>query len=236
MTAKTLGEVRDRLASKGIAEEFSREFSKIYFAQALGSLPKNEIDLLVFTLLINLKVLSPDSSVFSIARALNITPTKARGLFFQYQLRHLDPAQTEKMIAGALAKAQFSVDEKRISFGIESPLIRAVIDNKLKEHGIFADISLSGEILRVPLVQFDQFIGLVMGQEKSKELEKALKADGYLKKSSLNAFLSKYGSAVVKEGASELGKQGISKIFSALSEFISDGDASAMGNLMGDQP
>jgi hypothetical protein len=232
MSAKTIRDVRDKLSQKGTAEKFSHGFAQVYFGQAMGSLPKSEIDLLVFTLLIDLKVIAADGPIFAIARALNITPAKARSLLFQYQLRHVDDTVGDQMVAATLAKANFSVDEKRLSFGIESPLVRAIIDSKLKERGVFADISLSGEILRVPLVEFDQFIELLMGKKKAGELEKALKKDGYLKGSTLNAFLKKYGAAAAKGAAGAAGKEGFSAILDGVSDFMSGDGVDVMSIAM----
>lgn len=233
MHAKTLAEVRDKLEQKAIGVEFSKGFAQVYLAQSMGSLPKSEIDLLVFTLLIDLKVISADGSVFAIARALNITPSKARSLLFQYQLRHVDAQNGDQMVATTLAKANFSVDEKRLSFGVESPLVRAIIDSKLKERGVFADLSLSGEILRVPLAQFDQFIELLMGKDKAKQLEKALKKDGHLKDASLGGFLKKYGVSAASGAAGAAGKEGFARILEGVDAFMSEGSAEAMGDFLG---
>jgi len=233
MSARTILEVRDKLAKQPAAAAFSEGFAKVYFAQAMGSLPKSEIDLLVFTLLIELKVIAADASLFVIARALNITPAKARSLLFQYQLRHVDASLGDQMVATTLATANFSVDDKRLSFGIESPLVRAIIDSKLKERGVFADLSLSGEILRVPLAQFDQFIDLLMGEDKAAQLEKALKKDGHLKDSTLNAFLKKYGAAVASGAVGAAGKEGFAKILEGVGAFMSSGSAEAMGDFLG---
>lgn len=232
MTAKTIAEVREKLAQKATGAAFSRDFAQVYFGQAMGSLPKTEIDLLIFTLLIDLGVISADGSVFAIARALNITPAKARNLLFRYQLRHIDTPSGDQMVATTLAKTNFSVDDKRLSFGIESPLVRAIIDSKLKECGVFADLSLSGEILRVPLDQFDQFIELLMGKEEAKKLEKALKKDGHLKGGSLNSFLKKYGTSAASGAAGAAGKEGFAKILEGVGSFLSGGSAEAMGDFL----
>ena len=232
MNAKTIAEVRERLVEQTTSAAFSNGFAQVYFAHSMGSLPKSEIDLLVFSLLIKHKVLCADGSIFAIARALNITPAKARNLLFQYQLRHVDTLRGEQMVAATLVRANFSVDDKRLSFGIESPLVRAIIDSKLKEHGVFADLSLSGEILRVPLAQFDQFIGLLMGEDKVAELEKALKKDGHLKASTLSAYLTKYGAAVASGAAGAAGKEGFAKIIEGVGSFMSGGSADALGDLL----
>lgn len=232
MAARNISEVRAAFASAGVSGAFAAGFAEAYFGQAFGVLPKAEIDLLVFRLLIESKVIDPEGSIFAIARALNVTPAKARGLLFQYQLRHLDEQAADLAVLTSLASARFSVDERRLSFGIESPLARATIDGRLKAAGVFADISLSGDILRVPLDQFDVFVTMLIGEERSKELEKALKKDGHLKQGSLTEWLKKYGGAAVTGAAGAAGKEGFSQVFHGVSQWISEGGVDALGDIM----
>jgi hypothetical protein len=54
---------------------------------AFGARSKFEIDLLVFTCLIEAGAIDPDASVYGIARALNIPPVRVRNLILNWQLR-----------------------------------------------------------------------------------------------------------------------------------------------------
>ena len=120
MPARNIGEVRELLGRGEAAEAFARDFVQSYLGQALGVMPKTEIDLLVFRLLIEGRIIDPDGPIFAIARALNVTPTRARGLLFQYQLRFMDEVEAEKSVLAALERARFTVDDRRLSFGIRS--------------------------------------------------------------------------------------------------------------------
>ncbi|MHA3793051.1 hypothetical protein [Sphingomonas sp. YL-JM2C] len=220
MAARSLSEVRTALAGPAGAG-FARDFADAYFAHALGVMSKSEVDLLVFRLLVEGRVIDPAGSIFTIARALNITPAKARNLLFQYQLRHIDEAQADSMVLGILAKTHYSVDAQRLSFGIESPLARAVIASRLKTIGVFADISFSGEILRVPLSQFGEFVALLMPPDKVRDLEKALKASGDLKKGSLSSFFSTISTEGVKGAAAVGGEKIFSELLKGVSQYVS---------------
>ena len=224
MGAKNISEVRELVGNGPAGELFAKGFAKSYFSQALGVLPKTEIDLLVFRLLVEGDVIDPDGSIFAIARALNITPGKAKNLLFQYQLRCLDEEEAEKAVLQSLANARFSVDDRRLSFGIESPLARATVDGRLKEMGVYADISLSGDILKVPLDQFDVFIVSLIGEKRADQLEAALKSAGHLD-GGLREFLQDYGKDVAKEGATAAGKKGMKKLFESLLEWGSSDSA-----------
>lgn len=232
MAARNIAEVRAAVTGAGVAGAFASGFVGAYFGQAFGALPKSEIDLLVFRLLIETKVIDADGPVFAIARALNVTPAKARSLLFQYQLRHIDEAAVDAAVLRSLASARFSVDDRRLSFGIESPLARATVDGRLKAAGIYADISLSGDILRVPLDQFDLFVTMLIGDEKAKELEKVLRKDGHLKEGSFRAWLKSYGGAAASGAAGAAGKEGFSQIFTGIGQWISGGGVNVLGDIV----
>lgn len=232
MTAKTIEEVRQAFDNPATAQQFAANFVKGYFAQAMGILPKAEIDLLIFTQLIELNVIAADGSIFDIARALNLTPARSRSLLFQYQLRHIDEARGDEMVAVTLAKTNFSVDDKRLAFGIESPLVRAIIEAKLKTLGVFAEISLSGEVLKVSLDQLDLFITVLIGKERAKALELALKKEGYLKGKGLSAQLKKFGKKAGDGAAKEVGKQGFRQLFGGVSNYLTGDGVGMIGDLM----
>lgn len=223
MVAKSIAEVRTALSAGAEAQAFAKGFADIYFGQALGSLPKTEIDLLVFGLLIEQGVIDPDGPVFAIARALNVTPAKARNMLFQYQLRAIDDAQMDALVLGTIAKAKITVDDKRLSLGIESPLVRAAIDGRLKQRGVFADISLSGDILRVPLDRFGEFVGTILTVDQAQALQRDLKREGHLKRSALKAGLTGFALEVGKGGAGAIGAQGFSSFFTGLQAYVAGG-------------
>jgi hypothetical protein len=107
MVASTLEDVRKAFADKDVAAVFAKAFIDRYASVALGVLPKTEIDLTVFSLLIEAKIIDPEGSVFRIARALNITPTKARSLLFQHQLRNVSEAETDHAVMITLTTAKY---------------------------------------------------------------------------------------------------------------------------------
>lgn len=220
MSANTIRDIQAILEDHGNGAAFARGFAETYFSQAFGILPKSEIDLLVFKLLVDAKAINPEGSIFSIARALNITPAKARNILFQYQLRFVDGPTADAMILRTMASARFSVSGNNLVFGIESPLVRAAIQAKLRENGVFADISLSGEILHLPLDHFAHFITLLLTKEKISELERQLKKAGHLKRGSLVDAFKTAAEGAMKAGASSVIGEGFSQLFDELREFL----------------
>jgi hypothetical protein len=152
-------------------------FVEAYLSPAFGSLPKSEIDLLVFSSMIKAGALTPSAPIYDIARAFNITPTRVRSMILNWQLRtyqsgfDLKPALIE-----ALGKTRFTKDGTYMAFGIESPLVREAIIAGLKAKGVFADASFSREIVRLPVHAFVDFLdGLVDKDTQKSFLEKMVK-------------------------------------------------------------
>jgi hypothetical protein len=55
------------------AVKFSGSFIEAYMAPAFGARSKSEIDLLVFSCLIEAGAIDPEAAIYDIARSLNIT-------------------------------------------------------------------------------------------------------------------------------------------------------------------
>jgi hypothetical protein len=218
--ATTLTELVEQLSDPAIGAQFAKGFASRYFAPALGALPKSEVDQLVFDSLVEIGLIDPDGAIFTMARALNITPAKARGLLFQHQLRQpLDAAALNAQILNAIGAARFSVDDKRLSFGIESPLVRAAVQARMKQVGIFSDISLSGEILRVPVDQVGDFLAAFLTDDDVNRIAKALKKEGKLPKGWLADHLNKLGAEATSEAGKAALKAGLPAVLGWLGAF-----------------
>src|SRR5690606_11702660 len=67
-------------------EEFSREFLDKYLSRGFGNMPKREIDVLIFHLLIKSEALST-KSIHLKAMELRTTPAKVKSLMYESALR-----------------------------------------------------------------------------------------------------------------------------------------------------
>jgi hypothetical protein len=130
------------LAKSVNAVKFSELFVNGYTAPAFGARSKSEIDLLVFTCLIEAKAIDPDSPIYDIARALNITPTRVRSLIFNWQLRTTArDSDLRPNLVATLKKTRFNSDGTLLTFGVESPLLKEEITARLMSKGVFSDAS-----------------------------------------------------------------------------------------------
>ena len=208
MVAKNTGELLALFADDKLAAKFARSFLESYLVPALGVLPKTEIDLRVFALLVDAGAVDPNGSIFTLARSLNITPIKARSLIFQYQLRHVTEADTDKEVLRTIAEARYWKDGSNLAFGVESPLVRAAISAKMRERGVFADVSLSGDILKVSPEQFGDVLVALLPAGLAKEVAKKLAKQG-VNEGKVKAALKEYSSSVAEDFIKDQTKEGL---------------------------
>ena len=216
MTAYTLKEVRDALEDDALAAKFGRRFLNAYAAIAFGTLPKTEIDLVVFSLLAELDVIDVDGASYRTARALNITPAKARNLLFQYQLRNISEEDTDHEIMMAITTARYWKDGDKLSFGVSSPLVKAAVSAKMEEKGVFADVSLSGNILRVDPGRFGEVLASLISKSQADRVVGLLKDRKLLDEKTLKTALGKKGGELATKFIEQVSDAAAKKGFDAL--------------------
>ena len=216
MVAYNLAGVRDAFLDDGLAAKFGRNFIKAYAATAFGALPKTEIDLQVFSLLVELGIIEVNKASYRIARALNITPVKARTLLFQYQLRNISEDDTDHEIMITLTTAKYWKDGDKLSFGISSPLVKAAVSAKMEEKGVFADVSLSGNIMRIDPSRFGEVLASLISQSQAERLIAVLKDRKLMDDKSVRATVEKKGTELASKLFDKAANKGSQKAFDAL--------------------
>ena len=165
-----------------------------------GSLPKTELDLALFRALIDSGLLEVNLPVFEIARRLEITPSRVRGLLYRYRLENQDgDASVIDEITAALTKTRFEITADRIVFGIEDPYLRDSLAALLKEQGIFADSSFNPETVTLTLEAFVDFADKRLTDDDRRLILRALQNDTHVE---LNKF-----KRVLKGTLTQLGKR-----------------------------
>jgi hypothetical protein len=165
-----------------------------------GSLPKTELDLALFRALIDSGLLEVNLPVFEIARRLEITPSRVRGLLYRYRLENQDgDAAVIDEITAALTKTRFEITADRIVFGIEDPYLRDSLAALLKEQGIFADSSFNPETVTLTLEAFVDFADKRLTDDDRRLILRALQNDTHVE---LNKF-----KRVLKGTLTQLGKR-----------------------------
>jgi hypothetical protein len=203
------GDVRAAVTKQAAASKFASSFVDGYLSPAFGAKSKSEIDLLVFGCLIEAGVIDPNTPIYDIARALNITPARTRSLILNWQLRAAShQADLRPAIANAVKRTHFSKDGTMLAFGIENPLLREDIIARLKRKGVFADTSFQKELVRMPVEAFVEFLDDILDEETKKQVKTTLVNDKQLPNTSFKALakgvLAKLGEKVAGEAGEEI--------------------------------
>lgn len=198
-----------KLNDPQVATTFATGFVEQYARPAFGSRSKSEIDLLVFSCLVQAGVIDPSDSLYDIARTLSVAPSKVRTLVLNWQLRSTSTTKDlrEDLIA-ALQKTRFAKDGTLMSFGVESPLLREDVRARLRKRGVFADASFSAELVRLPVESFVEFLDDLLDAETKAGLQRILVKDKQLPDRSFKALatgvLLKLGEKVAGKAGEEL--------------------------------
>jgi hypothetical protein len=163
--------INDKLDNRELNKKILNELFDLYLNPSFGTLKQREIDLFIFSKLIEISYLKKD--IFDIVLKLKITRQKARNLLYEYNLRknlNLEAEYKEFLI-----KPIFEREKDTIIFNIENPLLIDYIKAKLKEKNLLSDGSFSPEIIK--LKQYS-YIELLKDFLELKQLKIKLKENG----------------------------------------------------------
>ena len=143
-----------------------------------GSFSKGELELAMFTALVDAGVIATSEPVFTLAKKLGCTPTRVNSLVFNWNLRSAsdgaDDLAKAVQIADVLPGSKPASD--RIVLNVESRYWREALVAKLKELRVFTDTSFNRERVVLPLAAFENHIDALFGVS-SEDLEKAIAAE-----------------------------------------------------------
>jgi hypothetical protein len=200
-------------ATQGQARAFGESMLESLRQVPFGALPKAELELALFRGLVDAGIVDPAAATFDLARALEITPTRVRGLVYRYRLMNQgDEADTLADVVRALGKTRFELTGETITFGVEDPYLRDSLAAALKQRGIFADTSFNPETVRLSLTAFVDFVDSRLSDDDRRRILAALTHDTHVElsrfrrilKSSLASLGKRLVGAAADEAASDL--------------------------------
>ncbi|MFT8394713.1 hypothetical protein [Propionibacterium sp.] len=121
-----------------------------------GSLSKSELELTIFSSLVESQILNLDLSSFDLARSLRCTPTRANSLVFNYHLRTSSSKNFNDELAAAvhIVKDKAAAEDHKVVLNVEQKFWREMLVNELKKHETFTDTSFNRERLTLDESQF----------------------------------------------------------------------------------
>ena len=206
--------INERLENMS-ADEAKDSLKKLigdYIKPAFGSLPKREIDLLMFGLLLEVGVVSKESSMFELMKDLRITRAKAQSLVYDLQVRSGErtPDDLDKETKATLGKAKVSKDGGYFVVEIEDPLLQGHIRERVRKLGHVSDTSFNSSIIRLSLAAFSELASVLLNVDEQEAVRKALVMAGATDTSFKGVFTSSIGKLAGKvagKGAEAIGKE-----------------------------
>lgn len=116
---------------------------------AFGSLPKREIDLLVFTTMTDLGIVPHDATPYRLMTELRVGRAKATSLVLDRDLRRRDEAEIARMAVEAVSCARFAANGGLFSIEIEDRLTREHLADRLRRLGHQSDASFNASLIRM---------------------------------------------------------------------------------------
>jgi len=141
--------------------EFAEQFVERYLAQGFGSLPKSEIDLLVFHLLTKTHAYRGKSN-YEISSLLKIPESRVKTLRMNSALKYEDinsKSVLSRIIQRFVESEQFAEFEGgKVELSLEDPIEKRELENFLKVRGHHAEYTLNSEVLRISTVRLFELI------------------------------------------------------------------------------
>ena len=137
---------------QGISEDKLKEclvsILSVYGNPSFGSMSKRDIDLTVFSVLQELKFISPEPTIYEIMQKLKVTRSKARNLIYEAEIRKLkDENDLDLKLREKIKNPIFAKNGDKISIEIDNPLLIDHLRYKLKKLGALTDGSFHAEIV-----------------------------------------------------------------------------------------
>ncbi len=126
------------------------EFLKEYTEPSFGSISKRDINIKIFNIMRDLKLISEDPDAWEIINKLKLTRTKASGLLYDANICRKGAFENlDVLLRKVIEKVPYINDKSNVLIQIDNPLLIDHIKSILKEANCLSDGSFSPEIVRM---------------------------------------------------------------------------------------
>ncbi|HBD7062139.1 TPA: hypothetical protein KKW55_001711 [Legionella pneumophila] len=168
-------DILDEIEKSGkFQDEFSKEFLRKYLESGFGSLSKHGIDLLIYHLITQKTVLLKDKTIYEQSNLLRLTELKIKNIQLEAYLKYESKNSItnlneviDKVESGAIKP---EIENGRIRFLLDSPILKREIENCIKLLGHVVDYSFNKDVVSIKIVPFISAIKSIQ-KEKGDELE-----------------------------------------------------------------
>ncbi|MFN3881515.1 MAG: hypothetical protein ACK4L8_08825 [Nitrincola lacisaponensis] len=142
-------------------QTFLDEFLPKYLASGFGSMPKSEIDLLIFHLLTHTSEYRGKTN-YELAGLLKVPESRIKTLRLNSALKYKDinsKAILSEVVLRFTKSEQFAVfDSGKVELSLEDPIEKRELENFLKVHGYHAEYTLNSEVLKISPIRLFELI------------------------------------------------------------------------------
>ncbi len=207
-------------------------FLDAYLTPAFGSIPKREVDLLVFDLLEKIGYTKREPDLYSLVQQLRISRSKARNLLYDNELRKLTTDDLDKKVKASLKNLVIQKQGNLFALEIESPLVADHLRSKLKDLNHTSDGSFSPSLIKLSKSALIAVIESYLSAKEQKAIQRALTNAGMPDKS-FKGMLSGVLKVVGKKIASDAGEDAAEAVGKYISPII-DGTANNITKIFTD--
>ncbi len=145
-----------------------------YLNPSFGALSKREIDLTMFSCLIEADVFGATPTPYTIMRELKITRAKASNLLYEYNLRKASDETLKEDLAKILNSPILDKvkSSRKIGLEVENPLLKDYVRNILKQQGQITDSTFNNDILYMSFEAYERLFYDYSGHNKEEVYSK----------------------------------------------------------------
>ncbi|MCM8530227.1 MAG: hypothetical protein NE330_03625 [Lentisphaeraceae bacterium] len=190
------------------AEKFAEVFLDHYLARGMGSLQKRDLDVLVFSLLLDDGVFGEELNTFKAARLLQLSEAKVRNLYFDSQLKydHYTDEQAIEDFIELVSKGLFEASSGHVTFIIREPMFKQYFEEWVSNHNGFTDSSFNKQLVKVSRDLLVEILcSLIKSPDKVKELAIHFMPEEqeYSLKGTIQTYVEKFLLQKLDEGAND---------------------------------
>lgn len=190
-----------------------------YMSPAFGSLPKREVDLLIYDTLEGVGFVKRNPSIYSLVQSLRVTRAKARSLLYDIELRRIDSADLDCQVREALKRPHIQKQGDLFALEIENPVeldhLRAIV----QELGHATDGSFSPSLVKLTPGAFAALMEHFLTESERKALKTALVKAG-APDTSLRGIFTGVLKKLAAKAASDVGEAAAEKVGDYLAPFV----------------
>ena len=142
-------------------QDFAEKFVGVYLSQGFGSLPKSEIDLLVFHLLTQTRDYKGKSN-YDLSTLFKVTQSRIKSFRINSALKYEEidsKAILSRIVERLTNSEQFAeFSGGKVELSLEDPVEKRELENFLKIRGYHAEYNLNTEVLKISTVRLFELI------------------------------------------------------------------------------